>query len=413
MKKTKKELIVKYKNEIDYLANYVRKWISMQEKNPSLDDILKYIEDAFFDKKSLQNIHPIESKTVIDAVFSRVSSKYGILDKLLHDEEINEIMVNGPSYIYVEKNREVISVDDAFTSIDELEEVIRMFASDVHREVNEANPIVDARLKSGYRVNGVLNNVAINGPILTIRKFSDVEITIKDLIQFGSITKECAADLSALVNAGYNVFISGGTSSGKTTFLNALASSINPNERAIIIEDSAELKINNLENKVHMECRSANSIGKGEITMEKLIRTSLRMRPDRIIVGEVRGKEVVDMIQAMNTGHEGSMSTGHGNSIKGMLNRLETMYLMDSQIPMYSVKNQIANAIDIFVHLRRDSNGKRHVVEVAELMGFDGNDYKLNYLYSMNEYGELIRTKNQLFGRERLIRSGFGSRMAG
>ena len=287
------------------------------------------------------------------------------------------------------------------------------FQGDVHREVNEANPIVDARLKSGYRVNGVLRNVAINGPILTIRKFSDKDITLQDLISYKSITEECAQDLVYLVNSGYNIFISGGTSSGKTTFLNALAAAINPNERAIIIEDSAELKINNLENKVHMECRSANSIGKGEVTMEKLIKTSLRMRPDRIIVGEVRGKEVVDMIQAMNTGHEGSMSTGHGNSIRGMLNRLETMYLMDSQIPMYSVKNQIANAIDIFVHLKRDNNGKRRVVEVAELYAFDGTEYKINYLYKTDAQGNLVRTDIDLVDRERLIRSGRDDKLRG
>ena len=287
------------------------------------------------------------------------------------------------------------------------------FQGDVHREINEANPIVDARLKNGYRVNGVLKNVALNGPILTIRKFSEKDIGLVDLIKYGSLSKECAEDLVCMVRAGYNIFISGGTSSGKTTFLNALAAAIDPIERAIIIEDSAELKIKNLKNKVHMECRSANSVGKGEVTMEKLIKTSLRMRPDRIIVGEVRGKEVVDMIQAMNTGHEGSMSTGHGNSIKGMLNRLETMYLMDSQIPMYSVKNQIANAIDIFVHLRRDSSGKRGVVEVAELYAFDGNEYKINYLYKTNQEGKLERTNIGLVDRGRLVRAGFGNKLGG
>ena len=210
--------------------------------------------------------------------------------------------------------------------------------------------------------------------------------------------------LSNLVRCGYNVFISGGTSSGKTTFLNALSMKIGRQERVVIIEDSAELKINNVVNKVHMECRNANSIGKGEVNMQMLIKTSLRMRPDRIIVGEVRGKEVVDMIQAMNTGHSGSMSTGHGNSIKGMLNRLETMYLMDAQIPLYSVKNQIANAIDIMVHLQRDSKGHRGVVEVAELCGYDGNDYNLNYLYQRNSDGALIGTGKSLVDRNRLER---------
>lgn len=206
---------------------------------------------------------------------------------------------------------------------------------------------------------------------------------------------------------------SGGTSSGKTTFLNALTASIDPRERVIIIEDSAELQITHLENKVHLECRAANSIGKGEVTMEKLIRTSLRMRPDRIIVGEVRGREVVDMIQAMNTGHDGSMSTGHGNSIRGMLNRLETMYMTDSQVSVPSVRNQIANAVDIFVHLRRDADGRRRTAEVAEMIGFDGEEYIVNYLYRTTEQGELVSTGAALSDRERLIRAGSGDMMRG
>lgn len=408
---SRREVISKYADEIDSLVRRVRKWKTKQNTEINPDQMMSYIEDAFFDTESLRNVEISEIRIIIDSVFNRVGDKYSILSGLLEDGDVNEIMVNGPKFIFIEKNRRVIQVDDAFTSEAELEEVIRMFASDVHREINEANPIVDARLDSGYRVNGVLNNVALNGPILTIRKFSETDIELEDMVRYGSITGECAEDLAVLVNCGYNVFISGGTSSGKTTFLNALAKAINPDERAIIIEDSAELRINQLKNRVHMECRSANSIGKGEVSMADLIKTSLRMRPDRIIVGEVRGKEVVDMIQAMSTGHEGSMSTGHGNSIKGMLNRLETMYLMDSQIPMYSVKNQIANAIDIFVHLRRDSNGKRGVVEVAELNGYDGENYLLNYLYVKDDNGKLVRTSNALLDRERLIRNGHGDMM--
>ena len=367
--------------------------------------ILEYVENEFFSGRGYEDVPVSEMKEIISSVYRRVRNKYSILAELLEDEEINEIMVNGPGHIYAEKCRKVIRVDDAFTSETELEEVIRMFASDVHREINEANPIVDARLKSGFRVNGVLSNVALNGPILTIRKFSEKDIELEDMVRFGSITRECADDLAAMVKAGYNIFISGGTSSGKTTFLNALAAAIDPDERAIIIEDSAELRIRHLKNKVHMECRNANSIGRGEVTMEKLIRTSLRMRPDRIIVGEVRGREVVDMIQAMNTGHDGSLSTGHGNSIKGMLNRLETMYMMDAPVPIYSVKSQIANAIDVFVHLKRDSNGRRGVVEVAELAGFDGTDYVLNYLYVQGPDGVLSATGNSLQDNERLRRS--------
>lgn len=413
MSQCRKDTIIKYRKEIENLTCNVRKWLGKRGDDVSKEEIMSYTENYLFENVNLQGINTYNIQIIIDAAYTRVASKYGILSKLLDDDSINEIMVNGPECIYVEQNNRINDVDDAFISDSELEEIIRMFATDVHREVNEANPIVDARLKNGYRVNGVLKNVALNGPILTIRKFSEKDIELSDLISYGSITEECAKDLGYLVSAGYNIFISGGTSSGKTTFLNALASAIRDDERAIIIEDSAELKIRNLKNKVHMECRSANSIGKGEVTMESLIKTSLRMRPDRIIVGEVRGKEVVDMIQAMNTGHEGSMSTGHGNSIKGMLNRLETMYLMDSQIPMFSVKNQIANAIDVFVHLRRDSSGRRGVVEVAELHSFDGNEYKLNYLYKIDAKGNLVRTKNALVDRERLERADLGDKLTG
>lgn len=393
------------------MCSIARKWLTEHEDRPGNEELMRYLEDAFFDNTCFRKVEISSIRTIIDSVYSRLSNKYGILYGLLNDGDVNEIMVNGPYTIYAEKNRRVIPIDDAFTSEEELEETIRMFASDVHREINEANPIVDARLPNGYRVNGVLKNVALNGPILTIRKFSEHDIDMNDLISYGSISRECAEDLCSLVKSGYNIFISGGTSSGKTTFLNALAASIDPNERAIIIEDSAELRINSLRNKVHMECRMANSMGKGAISMEHLIRTSLRMRPDRIIVGEVRGREVVDMIQAMNTGHEGSMSTGHGNSIKGMLNRLETMYMMDAQIPVYSIKSQIANAIDIFIHLRRDSDGLRKLVEVAELAGFDGNDYVLNYLYTTDGTGRLKRTNNALKDRSRLIRAGYEGRL--
>ena len=409
----KRKTTLKYRAEIDELVRKVRRWITESAETPSDSEILEKCENEFFASTDLAAAEIHEMKLIITAVHDRVAARYGILNSLLTDPAVNEIMVNGPDMIFAEKNRELIRIDDTFTSEDELEEIIRMFASDVHREINEANPIVDARLPSGYRVNGVLRAVALNGPILTIRKFRDKEIEMSDLVSYGSITKECASDLCALVRSGYNIFISGGTSSGKTTFLNALTASIDPRERVIIIEDSAELQITHLENKVQMECRAPNSIGKGEVTMERLIRTSLRMRPDRIIVGEVRGREVVDMIQAMNTGHDGSMSTGHGNSIRGMLNRLETMYLTDSQVSVSSVRNQIANAVDIFVHLRRDAEGRRMTSEVAEMTGFDGENYILNYLYTSDEQGVLMATGNALKDRERLVRAGLGAMMSG
>ena len=407
----RRTVVLKYAGEIDALAREIRRWISDSGIPPGEELILKQTEDAFFSSELSRQAEIREMSVIVSAVFDRVSGRYGLLKRLLEDPSINEIMVNGPDMIFVEKDRRLMQVDDAFTSADELEEIIRMFASDVHREINEANPIVDARLPSGYRVNGVLKSVALNGPILTIRKFREREIEMDDLIALGSITQECADDLRALVKSGYNIFISGGTSSGKTTFLNALTASIDPGERVIIIEDSAELQITHIGNKVHLECRAPNSVGKGEVTMASLIRTSLRMRPDRIIVGEVRGREVVDMVQAMNTGHDGSMSTGHGNSIKGMLNRLETMYMTDSQMSVASVRNQIANAVDIFVHLRRDADGNRRVCEVAEMIGIEESDYSLSYMYTTGVDGVLRSTGLGLKDRERLIRAGMGARM--
>ena len=413
MKVSRAETVRKYGTEIDRIVRTVRKWMTENDKPPSDDEILTKCEDEFFGSDISLVTSSHETVMIIDSLRSRLSGRYGILTGLLEDPLINEIMVNGPERIYVEREKALVRVDDAFTSCEELEEMIRMFASDVHREINEANPIVDARLPSGFRVNGVLRNIALNGPILTIRKFREKEIEMDELVGCASLSKECAEDLAALVRSGYNVFISGGTSSGKTTFLNALTAYIGPNERVITIEDSAELVISHIENKVQMECRAANSIGRGEVSMTQLIRTSLRMRPDRIIVGEVRGKEVIDMVQAMNTGHDGSMSTGHGNSIRGMLNRLETMYLTDSQVSVDSVRNQIANAIDIFVHLRRDAKGRRYVEEVAEMTDYDGKDYKLNYLYKAGEDGVLAPTGNGLRDRERLIRGGYESMLAG
>lgn len=413
MKTVRTETIRKYGNEIEDLVRSIRKWMTEEAESPCDDEILKKCEDQFFSSELSYRTEPRENEIIISSIQNRLINRYSILNPLLEDPSINEIMVNGPDRIYVEMKRSLVQVDDAFLSDTELEEIIRMFASDVHREINEANPIVDARLPSGYRVNGVLKTVALNGPILTIRKFRETEIEMSELVGCASLSRECAIDLAALVRSGYNIFISGGTSSGKTTFLNALTAFIGESERVITIEDSAELVISHIDNKVQMECRAANSVGKGEVNMTQLIRTSLRMRPDRIIVGEVRGKEVIDMIQAMNTGHDGSMSTGHGNSIRGMLNRLETMYLADSQVSVESVRNQIANAIDIFVHLKRDTNGRRRVEEVAEMIGFEGGEYRINYLYKIDGSGSLKPTGNPLYDRERLIRSGYGHMMTG
>ena len=294
-----KEVTEKYSRELDGFIRELRKKLSHSEVAEDAERLLKYVEDEFFGSELAGRVEYWEICDMVRAVYLRLRSKYGILQEYLEDPAINEIMVNGPEHIFVEKNRKVQAVDNAFISAEELEGVIRMLASDVHREINEANPIVDARMPSGYRINGVLRNVALNGPALTIRKFAESMITMEELVQRKSLTEECKEDLCALTECGYNIFISGGTSSGKTTMLNALASYIHPEERVVIIEDSAELQLNHLENRVQMECRSANSIGKGEVRMDQLIRTSLRMRPDRIIVGEVRGGEVLDMIQAI------------------------------------------------------------------------------------------------------------------
>ena len=333
-----------------------------------------------------------------------------ILQELVDDPTITEIMVNGTEHIFVERQGRVEELEKHFDSVGQLEDLIQQIVSRVNRTVNLASPIADARLEDGSRVHVVLAPVALNGPILTIRKFPE-PITMERLIELKSISREAAAFLQKAVERGLNIFISGGTSSGKTTMLNALASYIHPEERVVIIEDSAELQLNHLENRVQMECRSANSIGKGEVRMDQLIRSSLRMRPDRIIVGEVRGGEVLDMIQAMNTGHSGSISTGHGNSIRGMLNRLETMYMMGAQVPVYTVRNQIANAIEIFVHLKRDGDGNRRVMEVAELAGFDGKEYKIIYLFRIDGAGELVRTGNALLHRDNLKRGGMNDRL--
>jgi pilus assembly protein cpaF len=402
-----KEVVKRHSKVIESITNNLKGIISHTDDDLTDQQLLDLVENNVFENEYISIIDYCDISELITAIFLRVSSKYSILSTYLEDANINEIMANGPEHIFIEKNKKIVEVDNAFYSDDELEGLIRMFASDVHREINEANPIVDARLDNGYRVNGVLKNVALNGPILTIRKFTNDEITLDDLVNNGTMPRDCSEFLSRLVTAKYNFFISGGTSSGKTTFLNALSSSINSNERVIIIEDSAELKVSQIDNIVHMECRNANSVGKGRVSMEMLIKTSLRMRPDRIIVGEVRGREVIDMIQAMSTGHDGSMSTGHGNSIKGMLNRLETMYLMDTQIPIFSIKSQIANAIDIFVHLRRDSDGKRRLIEVAEMVGFDGENYMLNYIYSTDSDGKLIDTGNKLINRAKLVQNEF------
>lgn len=314
--------------------------------------------------------------------------KLDILQELVDDPHITEIMINGPDCIFIEQDGRLYRSDLQFESREKLENVIQQIVADCNRVVNEASPIVDARLRNGARVNVVLNPVALNGPIVTIRRFPDKPIMMEDLISFGSVSEEVCDWLSRLVQAKYNIFISGGTGSGKTTFLNALAAYIPKEERIITIEDSAELQIPGIPNLVRMETRNANVEGCREITIRELIKTSLRMRPDRIIVGEVRGGEAFDMMQCLNTGHDGSMSTGHANSSKDMLSRLENMILMGMEIPLTAIKQQIASGIDIIVHLGRLRDRTRKVLEIVEVQGYADDSIALKTLYRFVETGE-------------------------
>lgn len=332
-----------------------------------------------------------------------------ILDELLLDDDITEIMINDYQNIFVEKRGKLYKYERGFSSREKLEDVIQMIVAKANKRVNEATPIVDTRLPDGSRVNVVLNPIAITGPVVTIRKFLKDAMTVRDLIALGSITQEAADFLKTLVVNGYNIFISGGTGSGKTTFLNVLSNFIPEDERIITIEDSAELKIHGIDNLVGLECRQANVEGENEITIRDLIRTSLRMRPSRIVVGEVRGEETLDMLQAMNTGHDGSLSTGHGNSTTDMLTRLETMVLMAADMPLSAIKNQIASALDIMVHLGRMKDGSRKVLEITEVLNVENGVIKLNPLFiyeSVNtqkgkKAGRLIRTENELINKSK------------
>ena len=322
-----------------------------------------------------------------------------ILQPLLEDEAITEIMVNGPDHIYVEYRGKMIRTKGHFESLQRLEDVIQQIVGSINRRVNEANPIVDARLADGSRVNVILPPVALNGPILTIRKFRKEPIRVKDMIHWGTFTEEAADFLRYLVENRYNIFVCGGTGAGKTTLLNVLSNFIPEEERVITIEDAAELRLSSLENVITLETRNGALDGRGRITMRDLIRTSLRARPDRIIVGEVRGAEALDMLSAMNTGHEGSLSTGHANSTQDMISRLETMVLMGADLPMEAIRQQIASAIDIFVYIARGRGGQRMVTEISQVLGMTDGQVEMESLFSRRE-GKLLRTDAKLYRRK-------------
>ena len=338
--------------------------------------------------------------------------KLDILQELIDDDSVTEIMVNGTEGIFLERNGRLLCWEKKITSKEKLEDMVQQIAGRCNRIVNESVPVADARLSDGSRVSLVLPPVALNGPVITIRRFPKNPIHMDRLVELGAVTTEAAAFLRALVRSGYNIFISGGTGSGKTTFLNALSDFIPKEERIITIEDNAELQIQGAENLVRLEARQANTEGKNSVTIRDLIKASLRMRPDRIVVGEVRGEEALDMIQSMNTGHDGSLSTGHANSPRDMLSRLETMILMAMELPLSAIRRQIASAVDILIHLGRMRDRSRKVMEIVEITGYDraSGEITERTLFQLEEtkeqpMGVLVR-KQELLHVEKLNRAG-------
>ncbi len=386
------------KEEFRTFASDIRLLLTSSADEMTDEIALEKIEDYVFSLPKSGMCDYKVNAALINRLFLSLRKEMDILQPYVDDRSVSEIMVNGRDNIFVECKGNIEKVPLAFDSTEDLEELIRRIAAGVHREINELNPIVDARLSDGSRVNAVYGNIALNGPILTIRKFPERVMTVNDLIRNGTVTYEAARLLRLLVRCGYNIFVSGGTSSGKTTLLNVLAQLVPSHERVVVIEDSAELQIEQVENIVRMECRNANVQGKGAVDMAMLVKTSLRMRPDRIIIGEVRGSEVFDMINAMNTGHSGSLSTGHANSIAGMLKRLEAMYMQAADFPVDAIRNQISEGIDIIVHMSRMKDGSRKVIEIAELAGMSGGSIRTNSLY---KHGEGM-TGNRIMHREKL-----------
>lgn len=368
------------------IADSVRGRIDLSREVPD-DEIQEMIDELVKGLGRSSGLSLYERNELGRSVFYSIR-KMDVLQELIDSDDVTEIMINGTDNIFIEKAGRIYQWDKSFDTREKLEDVIQQIVARCNRAVNEASPIVDARLENGARVNIVLAPVALNGPIVTIRRFPDKPISMGDLISFGSITKEAAAELSNLVSAGYNIFISGGTGSGKTTFLNALSHYIPKSERIITIEDSAELQLQGVPNLVRLETRNANSDGAKAITIRDLIKSSLRMRPDRIIVGEVRGSEAIDMLQALNTGHDGSLSTGHANSSKDMLSRLETMVLMGMELPLAAVRRQIASGVDIIVHLGRLRDKSRKVLEITEILGFEKDEIMTKPIYAFEETGE-------------------------
>lgn len=398
------------KNEIK--ASFLES-VSLKE-NMSDEETYEELANITLNNLHITGLSLEERIKLINEIFSSVR-KLDILQHLLDDPEVTEIMINGTDPLFVERHGRLEQTEDSFEK-EKLGDVIQQIVAGCNRSVNEASPIVDARLSDGSRVNVVMNPIALNGPIVTIRRFPKKPVMMEDLIRFGSITPELADFLQKLVRARYNIFISGGTGSGKTTFLNALSAFIPGDERVITIEDSAELQIKTIKNLVRLETRNSNVEGCVPVTIRDLIKTALRMRPDRVVVGEVRGAEALDMLQAMNTGHDGSLSTGHANSSYDMLSRLETMVLMGMELPLVAVKKQIASGIDIMVHLGRLRDRTRKVLEISEITGFENGEIKTEVLYEFEEecedetgkiQGHFVK-RSELLHREKLRAAGIG-----
>ena len=419
---TRNELIGKLKSEVQghadltNLSNEQLCALITESLEERIDNAGANPPEAYLEFRSL-NFK--EKKLITEAVFESIRG-LGVLGRIIADPGVTEVMINGYLDIFIEKDGGLYRSNNQFESRRELEIIITKFVSRAGRVVNESEPIVDFRLEDGSRVNVVMAPIALNGPIVTIRRFPKEAMTVEKLIAFGSITEEVAEILKILVAAKYNIFVSGGTGSGKTTFLNALSNFIPKDERIITIEDSAELQIKNIDNLVRLETRNAGADGKGAVTIRDLIKSALRMRPERIVVGEVRGAEALDMLQAMNTGHDGSLSTGHANSTTDMLSRLETMVLQGADgLPLEAIRQQISSAVDLIIHLSRLRDKSRKTMEIVEVLGYDAEKRQiaLNPIFRFREserstkdkvIGQLARTENPLVNTFKLETAGIG-----
>lgn len=405
-----------FDQEQQYVAD-IKKYVTdnLSLSQISDEELEEKIQEIVLQRLKNQYCSVDQRVSVVQQVYSSIRG-FGLLDSIISDDTITEVMINGAENVFIEQNGRLFKLDKQFESQRRLEDIIQRIVGLAGREVNQASPICDTRLPDGSRVNVVLPPVALCGPTVTIRKFSKTPMTVEKLIKYGSITKDIAEKMELLVRSKYNIFISGGTGSGKTTFLNALSNYIPSDERVITIEDSAELDITGVDNLVRLETRNANAAGAGQVSIRDLIKSSLRMRPERIVVGEVRGGEALDMLQAMNTGHDGSLSTGHANSTEDMLSRLETMVLQGAAgLSLEAIRQQIASALDIIIHLSRLRDKSRKTMEITEVLGYENGKIVLNPLFVFEEdenstlekvSGKLTRTKNPMRNTYKLLSAG-------